>query len=479
MNGLMLYRQYLENIRSCILNLELDSLESKKYLDILSRMNEIEDMSYIDVILKNAGLDLSFISDNRFLETPVVLKSKISEVFTTDDIEDDEMQDAVSDYLGSFVAYEDTVMDKIDSILGESGIPDISSEYFPGSSEGIMGVEELLESHKDTLGALFNGLSSITKSIEENKKEDIEEDFSEDDFEGLDDGEIEELEENKIEVRENIEEEKEDLEDIDDIEFDENEEEYQIESTVEQVEEDIDFYLVDETEPQTKTEDLENEEVDDSIDNDEIDCNTFENKKSKVFDTSFLDDDDVEEERDDIEKTNETEDIESDVENDSVDEDSISDKDFSMFLDEVENTENIEDLDEELEEDNFEDLDEFDSDALNNEVSSMYSLNEEEDTEPTDGSLFREATDYFLNGGKRINRNESKENLKELYKSKERMVNDPNFSNADDNFAKFILAIGDGALNLPNITADLFKKIKGGSKKMYDNMVVEDDNDEE
>ena len=59
------------------------------------------------------------------------------------------------------------------------------------------------------------------------------------------------------------------------------------------------------------------------------------------------------------------------------------------------------------------------------------------------------------------------------------MVNDPNFSNADDNFAKLILAIGDGAMNLPNITADLFKKIKGSSKKMYDNMVVEDDNDEE
>ena len=470
MNGLMLYRQYLENIRSCILNFELDSLESKKYLDILSRMNEIEDMSYIDVILKNAGLDLSFIGDNSFLETPVVLRSKISEVFTIDDIEDDEMQDAVSDYLGSFVAHEDSVMEKIDSILGENGIPEISSEYFPASSEGIMGVEELLESHKDTLGALFGGLSSLTKSIEENKTEDTEDEFSEEEFEDLDEGEIEELEENKIEVRENIEEEK---EDIDDIEFDENEEEYQIENIAEQVEEDIDFYSVDETELQTKIEDF---------DNDEIYGNTFENKKSKVFDTSFLDDDYVEEEQDDIEKTNETnetEDIESDIENDSVDEDSISDKDFSMFLDEVENIENIDDLDDDLEEDNFEDLDDLDSDELDNEVSSMYSLNEEEDIEPTDGSLFREATDYFLNGGKKINRNEPKENLKELYKSKERMVNDPNFSNADDNFAKLILAIGDGAMNLPNITADLFKKIKGSSKKMYDNMVVEDDNDEE
>ena len=394
MNGLMLYRQYLENIRSCILNFELDSLESKKYLDILSRMNEIEDMSYIDVILKNAGLDLSFIGDNSFLETPVVLRSKISEVFTIDDIEDDEMQDAVSDYLGSFVAHEDSVMEKIDSILGENGIPEISSEYFPASSEGIMGVEELLESHKDTLGALFGGLSSLTKSIEENKTEDTEDEFSEEEFEDLDEGEIEELEENKIEVRENIEEEK---EDIDDIEFDENEEEYQIENIAEQVEEDIDFYSVDETELQTKIEDF---------DNDEIYGNTFENKKSKVFDTSFLDDDYVEEEQDDIEKTNETnetEDIESDIENDSVDEDSISDKDFSMFLDEVENIENIEDLDEDLEEDNFEDLDDLDSDELDNEVSSMYSLNEEEDIEPTDGSLFREATYFFFNGCIKIN----------------------------------------------------------------------------
>ena len=467
MNGLMLYRQYLENIRSCILNFELDSLESKKYLDILSRMNEIEDMSYIDVILKNAGLDLSFIGDNSFLETPVVLKSKISEVFTIDDIEDDEMQDAVSDYLGSFVAHEDSVMEKIDSILGENGIPEISSEYFPASSEGIMGVEELLESHKDTLGALFGGLSSLTKSIEENKTEDTEDEFSEEEFEDLDDSEVVDTEET------NIEEEK---------------EETQIENIEEKSEEDIDFYLVDDVELQTKIDDLKSEidynEIEENLDLDkeEIEEDISENKKSKTFDTSFLDDDFVEKEQEDIENTEnteETEDVESDIENDSVDEDSISDKDFSMFLDETENTENIEDLDEELEEDNFEDLDDFDSDELDNEVSSMYSLNEEEDIEPTDGSLFREATDYFLNGGKRINRNEPKENLKELYKSKERMVNDPNFSNADDNFAKLILAIGDGAMNLPNITADLFKKIKGSSKKMYDNMVVEDDNDEE
>ena len=467
MNGLMLYRQYLENIRSCILNFELDSLESKKYLDILSRMNEIEDMSYIDVILKNAGLDLSFIGDNSFLETPVVLRSKISEVFTIDDIEDDEMQDAVSDYLGSFVAHEDSVMEKIDSILGENGIPEISSEYFPASSEGIMGVEELLESHKDTLGALFGGLSSLTKSIEENKTEDTEDEFLEEEFEDLDDSEVVDTEET------NIEEEK---------------EETQIENIEEKSEEDIDFYLVDDVELQTKIDDLKSEidynEIEENLDLDkeEIEEDISENKKSKTFDTSFLDDDFVEEEQEDIENTEnteETEDVESDIENDSVDEDSISDKDFSMFLDETENTENIEDLDEELEEDNFEDLDDFDSDELDNEVSSMYSLNEEEDKEPTDGSLFREATDYFLNGGKRINRNEPKENLKELYKSKERMVNDPNFSNADDNFAKLILAIGDGAMNLPNITADLFKKIKGSSKKMYDNMVVEDDNDEE
>lgn len=466
MNGLMLYRQYLENIRSCILNFELDSLESKKYLDILSRMNEIEDMSYIDVILKNAGLDLSFIGDNSFLETPVVLRSKISEVFTIDDIEDDEMQDAVSDYLGSFVAHEDSVMEKIDSILGENGIPEISSEYFPASSEGIMGVEELLESHKDTLGALFGGLSSLTKSIEENKTEDTEDEFLEEEFEDLDDSEVVDTEETNIEEKE----------------------ETQIENIEEKSEEDIDFYLVDDVELQTKIDDLKSEidynEIEENLDLDkeEIEEDISENKKSKTFDTSFLDDDFVEEEQEDIENTEnteETEDVESDIENDSVDEDSISDKDFSMFLDETENTENIEDLDEELEEDNFEDLDDFDSDELDNEVSSMYSLNEEEDKEPTDGSLFREATDYFLNGGKRINRNEPKENLKELYKSKERMVNDPNFSNADDNFAKLILAIGDGAMNLPNITADLFKKIKGSSKKMYDNMVVEDDNDEE
>ena len=69
MNGLMLYRQFLENIRDSIDNYDLNKLEAKDYLSILSRVNEIEDMTYIDVILKNAGLDLSFISNDDFTYT--------------------------------------------------------------------------------------------------------------------------------------------------------------------------------------------------------------------------------------------------------------------------------------------------------------------------------------------------------------------------------------------------------------------------
>ena len=81
MDGLLVYRQYLENIRGSIKNFKLPELESKEFMGILHRVNQIEDLSYIDVILKNAGLKLSFIGDRSFLDKKVVLKSKLDSYF--------------------------------------------------------------------------------------------------------------------------------------------------------------------------------------------------------------------------------------------------------------------------------------------------------------------------------------------------------------------------------------------------------------
>ena len=137
MNGLMLYRQFLENIRDSIDNYDLNKLEAKDYLSILSRVNEIEDMTYIDVILKNAGLDLSFISNDDFLHTPVELKSKLGEVICNEEIFEEEigeeMQEAYSDYLNNFVSSEDDIISKIDEILVEKGLSYLDREMLPQS----------------------------------------------------------------------------------------------------------------------------------------------------------------------------------------------------------------------------------------------------------------------------------------------------------------------------------------------------------
>ena len=98
----MLYRQYLENIRESILNYSLSELKDKDFISILKREKEIEDLSYIDVILKNAGLNISFIGNEDFLKTPVVLKSKLDILYDKNTVKDG-MQEGLSDYLSKFV----------------------------------------------------------------------------------------------------------------------------------------------------------------------------------------------------------------------------------------------------------------------------------------------------------------------------------------------------------------------------------------
>ena len=69
--------------------------------------------------------------------------------------------------------------------------------------------------------------------------------------------------------------------------------------------------------------------------------------------------------------------------------------------------------------------------------------------------------------------------MKKLYKNKEKIVDIEGVNDLDDALAKFLLAVGDGVLNLPSNTSNLFQKLKKNGKKMYGNMVVEDDADEE
>lgn len=449
MNGLMLYRQFLENIRDSIENYDLNKLEAKDYLSILSRVNEIEDMTYIDVILKNAGLDLSFISNDDFLHIPVELKSRLGEVICNEEIFEEEigeeMQEAYSDYLNNFVSSEDDIISKIDELLVEKGLSDLDGSMIPQSGSKVLSTSELLEKNKETLSALFSGMSAFSKTVETSK------------------------------------EDEEEIEDLDELEFDED---IEIEETeeAEEIKEVDDFDEIEDFEDSIELEDLVEEKLDFELKHDDIE---IEDKKvhSKKLNTSFLDDDFEEE-------------IEEDTNNkvDNFDteeyEDTFEDKEFSMFLEETEETE-------EEEPDDFEDIDTFDSSDteeddevnvediikgrdLDTEVSRMYSLNEREDTDPVEGNPFREASEYFLNGGKRVKRDkENKENLKKLYKNKEKIVDVEGVNDLDDALAKFLLAVGDGMLNLPSNTSNLFQKLKKNGKKMYGNMVVEDDADEE
>ena len=455
MNGLMLYRQFLENIRDSIENYDLNKLEAKDYLSILSRVNEIEDMTYIDVILKNAGLDLSFISNNDFLHMPVELKSRLGEVICNEEIFEEEigeeMQEAYSDYLNNFVSSEDDIISKIDELLVEKGLSDLDGSMIPQSGSKVLSTSELLEKNKETLSALFSGMSAFSKTVETSK------------------------------------EDEEEIEDLDELEFDEDIEIEETEET-EEIKEVDKFEEVDDFEDSIELEDLDEEKLDLELKQEDIE---IEDKKvhSKKLNTSFLDDDFEEE----IE-----EDTNNKVDNFDTDEyeDTFEDKEFSMFLEETETEED--ELDEPDEPDDFEDIDTFDSPDteedddeisvediikgrdLDTEVSRMYSLNEREDTDPVEGNPFREASEYFLNGGKKVKREkENKENLKKLYKNKEKIVDVEGVNDLDDALAKFLLAVGDGMLNLPSNTSNLFQKLKKNGKKMYGNMVVEDDADEE
>ena len=109
MNGLMFYRQYLENIRENVINFQFDKLESKRYADILHRTMELSDLSYLETIFKNSIMDVSFFKGKSFLDTPVVLKSKLSSIM--------EIPDNLSGLFNDFVETEDDLILDISSLI--------------------------------------------------------------------------------------------------------------------------------------------------------------------------------------------------------------------------------------------------------------------------------------------------------------------------------------------------------------------------
>ena len=215
-------------------------------------------------------------------------------------------------------------------------------------------------------------------------------------------------------------------------------------------EDDEDIVLEDSDKSSNFRDDLDESAASDSFLEDDF----LENRK---INTSFLLDDD----EDDIESSN--------MEGYS----GFEKKDFSMF---VEDEEEIEDEDDEAEEDfgysgrsfnhSFEDTT---SDILSKEVED----NDDwrlRDTDPVDRSIFEEATEYFLKGD-----NRKSNPIREMYSSKEKIVDMDEVKGVDDALAKMILAISDNMFNIPA----LFKRVKSNGKKLKNSMRVEDDEDEE
>lgn len=491
MDGLLVYRQYLENIRLNINNLKLPELESKEFMGILNRVNQIEDLSYIDVILKNAGLNLSFIGNKDFLNKKVVLKSKLDKYFDTAVDMNSAMKSALSDYMSIFISNEDEIIQDIEEITGENGIPEVSLEYFPQSSVRYYSAQEVIEKNKSTLSALFGALDEMDKKLQKSEEIDkkrteelgiVEEYFDEETSDEelvLEDKNIQELISEEIEENQNVENECE-------SEF--------VEDTVSEKEMVSSFIKV---ETLDKKEKVDNEPFD-YIDGDStIDNNFVENKNTISFgeketsgsiDTSFLEDD----EEDDFEGDYATH-LEESGREDIKEKDIIDDDSVYADIFDIEDKEDFED--EEI--DDYEEIDDgFDKKLDRKDFNKFFDDNDMEDTtgveleedlideddkylhdtDPREQNVFEEATNYFLTGK---SQSYSDDNLRKLYKSKERIVKAEGVSDADDGLAKMVLALSDGLMNLPHLTSGLFRKAKKNGKRMRETMIVEEDEEDE
>ena len=488
MDGLRVYRQYLENIRLSVCNCELSKIEEKGFIPVLNRMKEIEDLSYIDVVLKNAGLGVSFLGDKSFLNEPVVMSLNYA-----DSLEG--IVENKDEFIGilSYMNMDETMIeDSLEELKELTQIPEISLDYFPQSGETYYSPEEFIDIHKETLNSLFSFMDKVSnaeKELDRKEKEKkereslyVEEFFDEDELdeiEGFKDEVEDEIEDSKdVLEKEDIEDSMNEIEDFKDESFDYDLED-DIENSAEEdsfssgyhfnresenqnifdkelygFEDDEDIVSEDSDKSSNFMDDLDESVASDSFLEDDLEDDFLENRK---INTSFLLDDD----EDDIESSN--------MEGYS----GFEKKDFSMF---VEDEEEIEDEDDEPEDDfgysgrsfnhSFEDTT---SDILSKEVED----NDDwrlRDTDPVDRSIFEEATEYFLKGD-----NRKSNPIREMYSSKEKIVDMDEVKGVDDALAKMILAISDNMFNIPA----LFKRVKSNGKKLKNSMRVEDDEDEE
>ena len=492
----MVYRQYLENVRGSINNYSLSELKSKEFMGIIQRVGQISDLSYIDVILQNAGVNISFIGDKKFLNEKVILKSKLDRYFESSTlVKDTAMKDALSEYMSMFIIEEDEIIESIEEIMGEDGIAEISLDYFPKSSARYYSAQEVLEKNKETLTALFGAVDEMNKKLnqeEESSSQFVEEYFdeeSEDEELHLDGADIRDL------IREEVEKDERETESkVENLKIDEDIEEEIVseEPKTDGVEIEDEVQIEEEEEPVVSTPiklsfglEKDDEEIDFDIEDDKTVETSIEepitspivSSQNKKMDVSFLLDDESE---------TEEESSFEDKDEDSFDEydTEVSRKDFRAFLEQDEEEPVVEGEEETARFDtNFDyEEDEDDYEGFIDNTGRVLSKELEDDddrllrdTDPIERNLFEETANYFLTGKSEVY---GKDDLRSLYKSKEKIVDSEDVSSTDDAVAKMVLAMTDGLLNLPRVTGRLFKKAKNSGRKMRENMIVEDEDDD-
>ena len=488
MQGLLVYKQYLENIRNNIHNYDLEELKSSKFLDILTRSQKIQDLSYLDAVFSHAGLDMSFFDSEDFLQIPVQVKSSILE-FILDEDESYEDIDELNDSIVSTLDDEEAVIQKLNDLIDSLGVSSIHDEVDTSSmwssKDDTTYLDALLETQKESLQEMFTGLSKISermskdnitdvRDLEKKIKEEQEEKEKEDKKSSVLVGSEDEDEEHVVD------EDKDESIDVQDDSSEQDVEEIDMES------------------------DLEDEMYDDSaeysnsdgVDESDVDLENVEDNKTyfEQYDSYSSKDYDKSSETSPFDNVASLGDNKSDdwYTDDILDEDvsfneSFEKKDVNIFADDIQDS-----TDDGL--DLF--SDKYDKD--NNETSDTDEKGKsifEADDEDKDLNSSNNMSDDFVDAVQTEvpqRKLTYAEEMKQMAKSEGRLNNSEYISDSGDAFAKLLLGLGGNILSVPEKIGGLFTKKKPQNmrqeqnnsvsgtvqRKHHSSFIVDDDDDE-
>ena len=476
MNGLIIYKQYLNKISSSVKGYTLDEISGKEYLDLIPRVVEIEDLSYLDDVFSSIGESISYLGDKSFLQEPLEVTSKLEKMIDFSNMGSFLMEEMIGACRDS-IDEEDEVIEELNQFLNDlNSIPSevLTSADF-NSTQNSISQAALLETEKDNIQGLFNSINLIFDVASDVQEEVVKE------------------EKEKAELPHK----KEDLEDYDEDKevdlFDEGTEESSSEST--DVEKAVDIEDSD-SEKEIDSDDLGDTEEelgyfkDDrlSIDLDKEPEDDFEEDKGVKGFVSF----DVEDREDDNPFVSfDVEDREDDNPfgagglSDDLEDSDFERKDFSKFIgdDSEDEPSFISKFEKSFEDDrgskdSDEDIDTFAEDEMSRQLNDdLRGFDEGEDADYVDdwGSMANKVLD---DSAKEKTRIEKIEDLRGKYKSKEKLKESEELSPFDDSIAKLLLAIGVNIMSLPSAISKFKEKVSQGSKKLRETMVVEDEEEE-